>query len=209
MFTITLVIILITCITSFIAFSNENLMDELIFYPPAITRDSQWYRFITSGFIHNDIQHLAFNMFTLYFFGNNWEAAYNDYLGLGKIWYLVLYLGALIVSQIPSYLKNRNNYHYRSLGASGAVSAIVFSMILLMPWSTLYVFVLPVPAIIYAVLYLSYTIYMSRKGGDSINHDAHLWGAIFGIIFSIILKPEVGSMFLNAITHPHFGGREY
>lgn len=209
MFTITLVIILITCITTFIAFSNENLMDELIFYPPAITRDSQWYRFITSGFIHNDIQHLAFNMFTLYFFGNNWEAAYNDYLGLGKIWYLVLYLGALIVSQIPSYLKNRNNYHYRSLGASGAVSAIVFSMILLMPWSTLYVFVLPVPAIIYAVLYLSYTIYMSRKGGDSINHDAHLWGAIFGIIFSIILKPEVGSMFLNAITHPHFGGREY
>ena len=117
-------------------------------------------------------------------------------------------MGALIVSQIPSYIKNRNNYHYRSLGASGAVSAIVFSMILLMPWSTLYVFVLPVPAIIYAVMYLSYTFYMSRKGGDSINHDAHLWGAIFGIIFSVILKPEVVSIFLEAITHPHFGGAE-
>ena len=208
MITITIVIVAITCIISFVAFSNDKLMGEFIFYPPAINRDNQWYRFISSGFIHADIQHLAFNMFTLYFFGNNWEATYNDYLGLGKIWYIVLYLGALIVSQIPSYIKNRNNYHYRSLGASGAVSAIVFSMILLMPWSTLYVFVLPVPAIIYAVMYLSYTIYMSRKGGDSINHDAHLWGAIFGIIFSIILKPEVVLIFLDAITHPHFGGLE-
>lgn len=208
MITITLVIVAITCIVSFLSFSNEKMMEELIFYSPAITRDNQWYRFITSGFIHADIQHLAFNMFTLYFFGKNWESAYNDYLGLDKIWYIVLYLGALIVSQIPSYLKNRNNYHYRSLGASGAVSAIVFSMILLMPWSTLYVFVLPIPAIIYAVLYLGYTIYMSRKGGDSINHDAHLWGAIFGIIFSVVLKPEVVSIFLEAITHPHFGGIE-
>ena len=208
MITITLVIVAITCIVSFLSFSNEKMMDELIFYPPAITRDNQWYRFITSGFIHADIQHLAFNMFTLYFFGKNWESAYNDYLGLGKIWYIILYLGALVVSQMPSYIKNRNNYHYRSLGASGAVSAIVFSMILLMPWSTLYVFILPVPAIIYAVLYLGYTIYMSRKGGDSINHDAHLWGAIFGIIFSIVLKPEVVSIFLEAITHPHFGGIE-
>ena len=203
MITITLVIVAITCIVSFLSFSNEKMMDELIFYPPAITRDNQWYRFITSGFIHADIQHLAFNMFTLYFFGKNWESAYNDYLGLGKIWYIILYLGALVVSQMPSYIKNRNNYHYRSLGASGAVSAIVFSMILLMPWSTLYVFILPVPAIIYAVLYLGYTIYMSRKGGDSINHDAHLWGAIFGIIFSIVLKPEVVSIFLEAITPPH------
>ncbi len=208
MITITLVIVAITCIVSFLSFSNEKMMEELIFYSPAITRDNQWYRFITSGFIHADIQHLAFNMFTLYFFGKNWESAYNDYLGLDKIWYIVLYLGALIVSQIPSYLKNTNNYHYRSLGASGAVSAIVFSMILLMPWSTLYVFVLPIPAIIYAVLYLGYTIYMSRKGGDSINHDAHLWGAIFGIIFSVVLKPEVVSIFLEAITHPHFGGIE-
>ena len=208
MITITLVIVAITCIVSILSFSNEKMMDELIFYPPAIARDNQWYRFITSGFIHADIQHLAFNMFTLYFFGKNWETAYNGYLGLGKTWYIVLYLAALIVSQIPSYIKNRNNYRYRSLGASGAVSAIVFSMILLMPWSTLYVFVLPIPAIIYAVLYLGYTIYMSRKGGDSINHDAHLWGAIFGIIFSIVLKPEVVSIFLEAITHPHFGSIE-
>ncbi len=208
MISITLIIVAITCIISFISFSNAKLMEDLIFYPPSITNSNQWYRFITSGFIHADVQHLAFNMFTLYFFGNSWETAYNNYLGLAKIWYVILYVGALVVSQIPSYIKNRNNYRYSSLGASGAVSAIVFSMILLMPWSTLYVFVLPVPAIIYAVLYLGYTIYMGKRGGDTINHDAHLWGAIFGIVFCIVLKPEVLSMFLEAITHPHFGGIE-
>ena len=188
---------------SFSCFSNQKLMGELIFYPPAITNNNQWYRFITSGFIHADTMHLAFNMFTLYFFGTSWETAYIQYLGVGKLWYIILYLGALIVSQVPSYLKNRNNYRYSSLGASGAVSAIVFSMILLMPWSTLYVFILPVPAIIYAVLYVGYSIYMSRKGGDNVNHDAHLWGALFGIIFSIALRPEVLELFLEAITHPH------
>lgn len=208
MITITIIIIAITCLVSFLAFSNENLMGDLIFYPPAITNENQWYRFITSGFIHVDTMHLAFNMFTLYFFGSSWETAYIGYLGVGKIWYIILYLGALIVSQIPSYLKNRNNYRYRSLGASGAVSAIVFSMILLMPWSTLYVFVIPVPAVIYAVLYLGYTIYMGKKGNDNVNHDAHLWGASFGIISSIALKPEVISIFISAITHPHFGGAE-
>ena len=208
MITITILIIAITGLISFIAFSNERLINQFIFYPPSITEDNQWYRFITSGFIHADIQHLAFNMFTLYFFGRSWEYAYCEELGVGEIWYIVLYLGALIVSQIPSYLKNKNNYRYRSLGASGAVSAIVFSMILLMPWSTLYVFIIPLPAIIYAILYLGYTIYMSRKGGDYINHDAHLWGAIFGIAFSIALKPEVLGIFLHAITHPYFNVAE-
>ena len=204
----TILIIAVTCLVSFPAFSNNKLMGDLIFYPPAITNENQWYRFITSGFIHADTMHLAFNMFTLYFFGSSWETAYIGYLGVGKIWYIVLYLGALIVSQLPSYLKNRNNYRYRSLGASGAVSAIVFSMILLTPWSTLYVFVIPVPAIIYAILYLGYTIYMGKKGNDNVNHDAHLWGALFGIIFSVALKPEVISIFISAITHPHFGGAE-
>ncbi len=200
----TLLIIVITCLISFLSFSNNKLMSDLIFYPPAITNNNQWYRFISSGFIHADIQHLAFNMFTLYFFGKSWEFAYVGEFGVAEQWYLIMYLGALIVSQIPSYLKNKNNYHYSSLGASGAVSAVVFSMILLMPWSTLYVFVLPVPAIIYAILYLGYTIYMSKKGGDNVNHNAHLWGAIFGIVFSIVLRPEVIGIFLRSMLHPHF-----
>ncbi len=205
--TLTIVIIAITCLVSYVSFSNGKLMEDLIFYPPAITNNNQWYRFITSGFIHADIQHLAFNMFTLYFFGKNWESAYVGDLGVSETWYALMYFGALIASQIPSYLKNRNNYRYSSLGASGAVSSVVFSMILLMPWSTLYVFILPVPAIIYAVLYLGYTIYMSKKGGTNINHDAHLWGAIFGIVFSIALRPEVVGIFLENMQHPHFNFR--
>ena len=178
MITINIIVITITCIVSYLAFSNETLMNKLIFYPPSITRDNQWYRFVTSGFIHADMMHLGFNMLTLYFFGRNLEYIYASYFGVSQLWYLILYLSALIVSQIPSYLKNKNNYYYKSLGASGAVSAIVFSMILLMPWSTLYVFIIPVPAIIYAIFYLGYSVYMSRKGGDSINHDAHIWGAV-------------------------------
>ncbi len=208
MITITVIIIAITCLVSYLAFSNEKLMEDLIFYPPAITRDHQWYRFITSGFIHADMMHLGFNMLTLYFFGKNLEFVYTEYFGVNKFWYLLLYFGALIVSQIPSFIKNKNSYYYRSLGASGAVSAIVFSMILLMPWSTLYVFIIPVPAIVYAIFYLGYSIYMSKKGGDSINHDAHIWGAIFGITFSIALHPEVLSIFLNELSHPHFNMSE-
>ena len=208
MITITIVIIAITCLISYLAFSNEKLMEDLIFYPPAITRDHQWYRFVTSGFIHADMMHLGFNMLTLYFFGRNLEYVYSEYFGVSKIWYVILYFSALIVSQIPSYLKNKNSYYYRSLGASGAVSAIVFSMILLMPWSTLYVFIIPVPAIIYAIFYLGYSIYMSKKGGDSINHDAHIWGAIFGIVFSIALHPDVLTIFLQEMSHPHFNVSE-
>jgi len=175
MLTLTIIVIIGTCIVSFVAFSNNKLTNSLIFHPISIKKNNEWYRFITSGFIHADVQHLAFNMFTLYFFGSSWEKIYIDYLGVDKYWFIVLYVLALIISQIPTYIKQLNNYNYFSLGASGAISAIVFSVISIMPWSTLYVFIIPLPAIIYAVLYLGYTIYMSKKGGDYINHDAYLW----------------------------------
>jgi membrane associated rhomboid family serine protease len=204
MISITISIIIITAVVSFTAFNNAKVMNDLLFYPPAITQQNQWYRFVSSGFVHADIPHLAFNMLTLYFFGSNWEVIYLEYLGVNKLFYLVFYIGGLIVSEIPSYIKHRNSSHYRSLGASGAVSAVVFSMILIMPWSTLYVFVIPIPAIIYAVLYIGYSVYMSKRGGDYINHDAHLWGAIYGIVFSIILRPEVITIFLQQITNPTF-----
>lgn len=202
--TLTLTIIIITALLSFTAFNNPKIMQDLIFHPPAIIRNNQYYRFITSGFIHADINHLLFNMLTLYFFGKSWENIYIGYLGIEKYMFLVLYLSAMIVADIPSFIKNKNNYRYYSLGASGAVSAIVFSMILIAPWSMLYVFFLPVPAIIYAVLYLAYSVYMDRKGGDNINHGAHLWGAIFGVVFTLIIKPEVAQIFLERLLNPSF-----
>jgi membrane associated rhomboid family serine protease len=201
--TLTIAIIVVTALLSFAAFSNEKMMNDMIFHPPSVLK-GQYYRFITSGLIHADIGHLAFNMFTLYFFGKYWEQIFIDEIGIPKYMYLVMYFGAMIVADIPSLIRHGKDYYYRSLGASGAVSAIVFSMILLMPWSTLYVFFLPLPAIVYGVLYLGYSIYMDRKGGDHINHGAHLWGAIFGIVFTIILKPAIVPFFIDQLQHPQF-----
>jgi membrane associated rhomboid family serine protease len=200
----TLYIIIITGLISFVGFRNEKLINELIFWPPAITQKFQYYRFITCGLIHADYMHLIFNMLTLYFFGTIMEYHYQGVLGLQRWYYLALYIGALIVSNIPTYLKHRNDYNYRSLGASGAVSAVLFAFILLSPWERIYVIVFPIPAIIYGGLFLFYSAYMSKKGGDNVNHDAHFYGALFGILFTIAVRPGVLDIFLNELKHPHF-----
>jgi membrane associated rhomboid family serine protease len=148
--------------------------------------------------------HLAFNMFTLYFFGRVMEVYYMGRLGLQHYYFFILYIGALIFSVLPTYLKQKNNYEYRSLGASGAVSAVLFAFILLDPWQTILVFFIPLPAIIYAVLFLVYSMYMSRKGADHINHDAHFYGALFGVVFTIAVRPHVVNIFMNELSHPHF-----
>ncbi|HEV3224452.1 MAG TPA: rhomboid family intramembrane serine protease [Puia sp.] len=201
---ITLTIVIITSIISLAGFRNGKVVDELIFWPPAISKKHQYYRFITCGLIHADYVHLIFNMVTLYFFGTYMEAHYQGDLGLQKYYYLALYIGALIVSNIPTYIKHYNDYDYRSLGASGAVSAVLFSFILLGPWQQIIVLVFPVPAIIYGGLFLFYSAYMSRKGGDHVNHDAHFYGALFGVIFTIAVRPDVVNIFLNELKHPHF-----
>jgi membrane associated rhomboid family serine protease len=164
----------------------------------------QYYRFITCGFIHADLMHLAFNMFTLYFFGRALENYYMGILGLQHYYFTILYLTALIVGNIPSYLKQRDNYNYRSLGASGAVCAVMFAFIMISPWDKLLVVVIPMPAILYALLFLGYTIYMSRRGGDNVNHDAHLWGAIYGVVFTIVAHPGIVASFLNELSQPRF-----
>lgn len=202
-FTITIVIIIITAIISFTAFSSEKIINDLIFWPPMIKEKHQYYRFITSGLIHADIPHLAFNMLTLYFFGRLVEEIL-FIPRIGKMGYLLFYIGGIIVSEIPSYIKHQNNYSYRSLGASGAVTAVLFSFILLAPWQTIYVFFLPVPAIIFAALYVGYSIYMDRKGGDNVNHSAHLWGAAWGVGFTLIMEPAIINRFLDQLMHPSF-----
>jgi membrane associated rhomboid family serine protease len=202
-FTITVIIIIITCIISFTAFSSEKIINDLIFWPPMIQEKKQFYRFITSGLIHADIPHLAFNMITLYFFGRLVE----EYLfipKIGKTGYLLFYIAGIIVSEIPSYIRHRNNYSYRSLGASGAVTAVLFSFILLAPWQTIYVFFLPVPAIIFAALYVGYSIYMDRKGGDNVNHSAHLWGAAWGVVFTLFMEPAIINRFIEQLMNPRF-----
>lgn len=195
-----LIIIAITCIVSIIAFNNARLMQELILWPPAISRDRQYYRLLSYGLLHADPMHLLFNMFTLYFFGRAMEPLYN--MVLGPFGFVIFYCGGLVASILPTYWRNRNNSRYRSLGASGAVSATLFAFILLQPWARILVFVIPMPAILFAVLYVAYEFWQERQGGGNINHNAHLWGAAYGVLFTILMEPRVIGVFLDQLMHP-------
>lgn len=200
---ITLIIIAATCVFSFLAFKNTRMMDDLILWPPAVTRKREYYRLFTYGLVHADFSHLFFNMLTLFFFGRAMESFYTA--RLGSLGFALFYLGALLVSILPSYLKNRNSSSYRSLGASGAVSAVLFAYVLFAPWSKIIVFVLPVPAILYAVLYVIYSVMMDRRGMDNVNHSAHLWGAGYGVLFTLFIYPPVLPLFLSKLSHPQLG----
>jgi membrane associated rhomboid family serine protease len=199
---ITLAIIAITCVVSFMALNNSRLMNDLILWPPAIQRSREYHRLVTYGLVHADFGHLLFNMLTLFFFGRLMENFYTA--RLGTLGFVLFYIGGLVVSILPTYLKNRGNPNYRSLGASGAVSAVLFAFILLSPWSKIIVLVVPMPAIVYAVLYTAYSIYMDRSGQGNVNHSAHLWGAAYGVAFTLMIEPRVLPYFVNTLMHPGF-----
>lgn len=195
---ITLALIIFTSLISFTAFGSQKLIQDLIFYPPAIIKKGQWYRFFTCGLIHADWEHLLFNMFSLYMFGEMVEVYYtSDMLfgETGKWWYLMLYGGALLFSLIPTFFKHRLDYQYQSLGASGAVSAVVFAGILFNPTARLGFFIIPpvIPGYIFGPLYLILSTWMERKGKDNINHSAHIWGALFGLVFTIAMASFLGT----------------
>jgi membrane associated rhomboid family serine protease len=197
--TITLGIIILTVLVSLISFNNPKAIDDLSMWPVKIDQKKQYYRFITSGFIHGDVMHLFFNMFTLYFFGTALES-----FGLFTApVFILFYLSAIVISDIPSYIRHRRSYGYRSIGASGAVSAFLFATILFDPWGKIGIFgIIPVPAILYAVLYMVYCVYSSRQRADNINHDAHLWGGLYGWIFVFVLHSEVFPFFIDRLLHP-------
>jgi membrane associated rhomboid family serine protease len=200
---VTLLLIAATALLSWMALNNRQLMDRLILWPPAIQRRHQYDRLVTHGFVHADLSHLLFNMITLYFFGRLIERFFAQYIG--EIGFLLFYLSALLVAILPTYLNHRRDPSYRSLGASGAVSAVLFAFILLQPWAMIYVFFVPLPAIVYGAMYVGYSIWMDRHGHDNVNHSAHLWGAGYGMLFTLLLEPRVGPAFLQALSHPSFG----
>lgn len=171
-----------------------------------INVNKEFHRFLTSGFIHADWQHLIFNMLTLYFFGENVERIFLNFMGDAPVVkFLVLYLGGMVFADVYSYFKHKNNPYYSALGASGAVSAILFSAILFDPWSILMVnFFIPVPAVLFGVGYLWYSAKISKQGSDNIGHDAHLYGAIFGVIATIALNPKVVLIFFDSLMNPSF-----
>ena len=188
---ITLIILIVTCIISIVAFNNQKLIDNLIFYPPAVAEQQQYYRFITCGFIHANVPHLAFNMYSFWIFGEYVEILFMTVFGpVGRWYYLLMYISALVVCLLPTYTKNKDNYHYRSLGASGAVSAVIFAFIFLNPLQGIGLIFLPrelmIPGFIFGFIYLVVSSYLDKKGGGNINHSAHIWGAVYGIVFLII-----------------------
>ena len=197
----TVTLILITVVISLIAFNQQKVMNRLLFWPPAVQR-GEYDRFIGHGFIHADGTHLLFNMITLFFFGSVIENFYRQYLF--ELGFILFYMGGLIAAIIPSYLKHKNDTHWASLGASGAVSAVLFAYILFQPWKLIFVFFIPVPAIIFAVLYVAYSIWSGKRGGSNVNHSAHLWGAAYGVLMTIILEPRIVPHFLNQLLNLPF-----
>ena len=200
----TFLIIVLTGLLSWQAFNNRRLADRLVLWPPAVDRQRQYDRLVTYGFIHADWAHLIFNMITLFFFGRQIEQVMAQLSG-SALTFPLFYLAALVVSILPSFLKNQKNPNYLSLGASGAVSAVLFAFILLSPWTLIFVLFIPAPAILYAVFYVGYSIWMGKQGRDNINHSAHLAGAAFGVLFMLCMEPGILAHFLNRLANPTFG----
>ncbi|WP_119718388.1 rhomboid family intramembrane serine protease [Cognatilysobacter tabacisoli] len=199
---LTYALIAITVLVSWLAFERPRLLDRLILWPPAIDRKKQFDRLLTHGFIHADWQHLLFNMITLFFFGRFAEQVITELIG--PIGFIAFYLSAIVIAILPTYLRHRHDARYRSLGASGAVSAVLFAFILINPWSLIFIFFLPVPAILYGVFYVGYSFWMDRKGTDNTNHSAHLSGAIYGVLFMLLMEPRIAGVFLQRLMSPSF-----
>ncbi|MCC9165355.1 rhomboid family intramembrane serine protease [Pontibacter harenae] len=201
---VTIILIIITVGISWYAWQNADIMHKWIFQPYAVQRDNSWYRFITSGFLHADFTHLLFNMLTLFFFGDAVEMTFSMIFGptTGILLYLLVYLGGIIVADIPTYIKHRNNPVYRALGASGGVSSVVFASILFYPTNNICLyFLLCLPGFILGVLYIMYSYYQDKRMGDNVNHSAHLVGALYGFVLSLILVPQALPNFFEQISN--------
>ncbi len=198
----TLLIVAITGLVSWRAFNDRALLERLILWPPAVERRKQYDRLLGHGFVHADWMHLLFNMITLYSFGGAVERIFAEWIGVAG--FVLFYLSAIVVAILPTYLRHRNDANYRSLGASGGVSAVLFAFILFDPWSKLIIFPIPVPipAFVFAGLYVGYSIWMDRRGGDNVNHSAHLWGGAYGVLFTLLLEPQVFTHFIQRLFHP-------
>jgi len=175
-----------TIIISLLGFQRDSILrDKFILHPWGLTRGQRIYSIVMHGFIHADYMHLAFNMITFYFFAFYLEAR------AGHLNFAVIYFGSLIISVLSTIYKHKNDFDYRSLGASGAVSGVILSAVIYEPASRIYLFFFPVgiPSPIFALLYIAYSYYASKKRYGNIAHEAHLWGAIAGIALTVLLYP--------------------
>jgi membrane associated rhomboid family serine protease len=218
---ITYFIIGITVMVSIPAMSNPELKSRLMFNAYAVKHQRQWYRLFTHALVHGDWMHLFMNMYVLYSFGCAREGRFFEDEDIRQVlanqtleqqfgtlfhekahlFYILLYVGAIFMSSVYSYEKNKDNMYYNALGASGAVAAVVFASILINPMGGIGIIFIPIfiPSWIFGILYLVYSWYMAKKGDDNIGHDAHFWGAVYGMAFTLCLKPALASSFLDQV----------
>ncbi|GHN02429.1 rhomboid family intramembrane serine protease [Cytophagales bacterium WSM2-2] len=200
---ITVILICITVAISFYTFNKPELLGRMMMNPYQIKTKNQYYRFISSGFVHKDHMHLLWNMFSFYFFGQAVERDFASLFGnSGTYYFIVLYLTAIVVSDLPTFFKQRNNTNYNSLGASGGVGSVIFVFIILEPLQSICLyFALCMPGFVFGAGYMAYTYYQGRKSNDNINHDAHLYGAFYGLLFCILIYPASLLMFYEQVRY--------
>jgi len=200
---ITTIIVVITVAVSLLAFRREEIFERFDLRPPNVVHRREYHRIFTHAFLHADYVHLGINMLVLYSFGTGVEEIFmeleqQEIIFSGTFFYLLLYVVSIALSSITTITRNRNNKLYSAVGASGAVSAVVFTYIFFAPLQKIYFYmVLPIPGIIFGVLYLVYSSYMNKRNNDNINHAAHFWGAVVGFLFPLLLEPGLINVFLS------------
>lgn len=205
---ITYTFLAIILVFSFYCFSDRSAMSKYLFHPFSIHHGGEHYRFLTHAFIHGDYIHLIFNALALYSFGLPLEERFFPQLfgeKLGKIYYILLFTGGVYAASLTEYFRNRNNPDYSSLGASGAISSIMFCFIMVSPMSQILLFFFPMQGWIAGVLLLGISYYLIRRKkttaySDNISHESHFWGALFGVVFILVLKPALMKYFIAQIA---------
>lgn len=197
----TILLILITGVVSYAAFHSPKLMEQLQFNASKIYYKKEYHRLITHAFIHANWEHLLVNMIVLFSFGTAIEDYFKHYFGANYIgYYFLLYFGGILVSNLYALVKHHKNYFYNAVGASGAVSAVLFAAIFFDPWrSILFFMILPIPGIVFAVLYLVYSYQMSNKQKDNVAHDAHFLGALYGFLLPVLINPRLLEAFMDKL----------
>ena len=198
---ITYIIIGITALVSIMAFSSSAMTNKLQFNAAFVVHRKEYYRLVSHAFIHANWTHLLVNMMVLYFFGVSVESDFSYFFNeRASLYYILLYGGGILVSNIWALIRNSNNYYYNAVGASGAVSAVLFAYVFFDPWKPLYFFgIIRMPGILFAAGYLVYSYFMSRKKIDNVAHDAHFLGSVFGFLFPVILDPDLLQRFLDKL----------
>ena len=195
----TLLIIAVTFLVSYVAFQRPELLFKYDFNPYQIIHRNQWYRLVTHAFLHADWMHLIVNMLVFYSFADVAMLYFQALFAQNAtLLFLGLYFGGIIISCIYSLVKQRDNYNYSAIGASGGVAAVTFACILFEPLGKILFFgVIPIPGVLFGLLYLAYSYYMGKRGMDNVAHDAHFYGAVFGFVYPLIFRPDMIGRFIE------------